>query len=103
MVCQLQKLDEGQKAMEILVKSPLAKRQVDLIGKEVLACWEKFGISCGAMRGILEKAATTGLDDCEKEMVLQMLELTKQKKGQDLLEMRPKTSVILEVQPACRE
>jgi hypothetical protein len=66
--------------MEILVKSPLAKRQVDFLGKEVLACWEKFGISCGAMRGILEKAATTGLDDCEKEMVLQMLELTKQKK-----------------------
>lgn len=78
MVCQLQKLDEGQKAMDILVKSPLTKRHVVSIGNEILACWEKLGISCGAMRGILEKAATTGLDDCEKEMVLLML--TKQKK-----------------------
>jgi hypothetical protein len=79
-VCQLQKLDEGQKAMDILVKSSLTKRHVVSIGNEILACWEKLGISCGAMRGILEKAATTGLDDCEKEVVLQMLELTKQER-----------------------
>jgi malate synthase len=79
-ICQLQKLDEGQKVMEILVKSTLTKRQVVFLEKEVLSSWEQLGISCGAMRGILEKAATTGLDDCEKEMVLRMLELTKQKK-----------------------